>query len=237
MIAIVDCRISDASLKALKDLGLDTYLVPPSPSLQAAVASHTDMLMFIGFGRLFCHSSYYENNKEILDNLAKIGSLTLSVSNEKWSQDYPNDVLFNACIVGNKLICNKKTVSSNILSAASEHGYEIINVNQGYTKCSICPVSENAIITADKCIATTCEENGMDVLLISEGHISLPPYNFGFIGGTSGVCGDSVYFCGSLASHPDGDKITNFCIKHGKKAVSLSKGVLEDVGSIFFIGE
>ena len=173
----------------------------------------------------------------VIDNIAKIGCLSLSVSNEKWSQDYPNDVLFNACIVGNKLICNKKTVSNNILSAASEHGYEIINVNQGYTKCSICPVSDNAIITADKCIASACKKNGIDVLLISEGHISLLPYNFGFIGGTSGVYRDSVYFCGALTSHPDGDKITDFCIKHGKKAVSLSKGDLEDVGSIFFIGE
>ena len=237
MIAILDCRASEAVLNALKCNGLETVLMPPSPSLQRGVASHTDMLIFIGFGRLFCHTSYYESNRSLVNNIAHIGGLTLSLSNEAWSQDYPNDVLFNACLIGNRLICNEKTVSKDILKAAEASRTETINVNQGYTKCSICTVSENAIITSDKSIAKACQSAGMDVLLISEGHISLPPYEFGFIGGASGLCGDSVYFGGSLSTHPDGDKIIEYCHKHEKKAISLSSEKLQDVGSIFFIGE
>ena len=237
MIALIDCRASEKALSALKNIGAEVYLLPPSPSLQTGVASHTDMIIFIGFGRLFCHESYYENNKELLDTIAKKGGLTLSVSNEEWSQNYPNDVLFNACIVGNKLVCNSKTVSKDILLTASKEGYEIINVNQGYTKCSVCIVCENAIITSDKNIEKSCKNAGIDVLSISEGHISLPPYDFGFIGGTCGSYNDQVFFCGSLSSHPNGDHIRNFCLKHGKSAVSLSDNELQDVGSIFFIGE
>ena len=237
MIALIDCRARKESLDALENYGFETVLIPPSPSLQTGVASHTDMLIFIGFGRLFCHTSYYEENKYLIDSIAQKGHLALLLSNEIWAQDYPRDVLFNACMVGNKLVCNEKTVSKDILRAARDMGVEIVNVNQGYTKCSICNVSENAIITSDKHIANTCKIAGIDVLLISEGHISLPPYDFGFIGGTSGMCGDSVYFCGSLSSHPDGDKINEFCTNHGKKAIPLSDGILQDVGSIMFIGE
>ena len=46
-------------------------------------------------------------------------------------------------------------------------GYEIINVKQGYAKCSICVVSDNAIITADKGIAKAAIQNRIDVLEIT----------------------------------------------------------------------
>ena len=237
MIAIIDCRASEKLLSSLSDHGVLTISLPPSPCLQTGVASHTDMLIFIGFGKLFCHTSYYNNNRDIIDRITNIGNLTLSLSNEDWASNYPHDVLFNACLVDNMFICNEKTVSKHILNYAREAGAKIINVNQGYTKCSTCIVSERAIITSDKNIEKVCRGLGMDVLLISEGHISLPPYNFGFIGGASGLCCDNVYFCGSLSTHPDGNTIDEFCTKHGKKAISLSDDVLQDVGSIFFIGE
>ena len=237
MIALIDCRASKISHTSLQKCGFDTFLIPPSPLLQAGVASHTDMLIFIGFGRLFCHASYYESNKDLIEYIAQKGNLNLSLSDEEWSHNYPHDVLFNACLVGNKLICNKKTVSKNILRTAFENNCLIIDVPQGYTKCSICVVSDNAIITADRSIAKACQNSSMDVLLISEGHIYLPPYSFGFIGGTSGLCGDTVFFCGSLEKHPDATKIKAFCQKYGKQTFSLSDDTLLDIGSILFIGE
>ena len=237
MIALIDCRANAQAVKALENRGFEVILMPPSPHLQAGIASHTDMLLFIGFGRLFCHTSYYEEHKELIDTVALKGNLTISISDEMWDEKYPSDVLFNACKIGNKVICNEKTVSQKILDIAKREICEIVNVGQGYTKCSVCIVSENAIITSDKAIAKACKNSQMDTLLISEGHISLPPYSFGFIGGASGQCGDNVYFCGSLDMHPDGNRIRSFCEKHKKTAISLSYGELQDVGSIFFIGE
>lgn len=235
MFALLDCRASEASLSALKSYGYTPILMPPAPYLDGAVASHTDMLLFIGFGRIFCHASYYECQKELIDGIVSVSGLELVVSREKTGDKYPRDVLFNACLVNNKLICNKKSVSKIILDTAENENCEIINVPQGYTKCSICPISENAIITADKSIALSCKGAGMDVLLISEGDISLPPYDFGFIGGASGIHLDKVFFCGSLDRHRDALKIYKFCEKHGKSVVSLSEDCLQDVGSIFFI--
>ena len=235
MYAVTDERISEACLVRLKSEGVSPILMPPAAYLQPAVASHTDMLFFLGFDRLFCHRCYYERNAELIDKLCRISGNTLMLSNEPTGEKYPLDVLFNACLVGKRLICNEKTVSNLILASAKEAGFEIINVPQGYTKCSVTVISDNAIITADKSIARACASVGIDVMLISEGYISLPPYEFGFIGGTSGGFGDKIYFCGSLSSHPDGDRISEFCAKHKKTAVSLSSGELQDVGSIYFL--
>ncbi len=235
MQVITDSRIDKSSLHSLDRLGFEAILLPKADYLQPSVASHTDMLIFMGFGRLFCHKNYYESNRELIERIANDSRLELTLSNEPTGDKYPLDVLFNVCIVDNHLICNEKTVSRLILETAKKQNYSIINVPQGYTKCSICVVSKNAIITADKAIAATCNMAGIDVLTVSEGHVSLPPYNFGFIGGASGACDDKVYFCGSLDTHPDGEKIKEFCRKHKKIAVSLSDGELQDVGSLFFI--
>ena len=234
MRVLVDQRINENALSSLKSLGFEPILMPPSPLLQSGVSSHTDMLIFIGFGGIFCHASYYEANKALIDEIAE-NRLEIKVSNEQMSAEYPHDVLFNACILGSRLICNTKTASRLILDAAEENGYEIIHVPQGYTKCSICPIDGNAAITSDIAISKTLTCLGVDVLTVSEGHISLPPYNYGFIGGASGCYIDKVFFCGSLSTHPDGKRISEFCQKHCKDAFDLSDQTLQDVGSLFFI--
>ena len=235
MLALTDNRINDSSLATLRREGFEVIPMPCAEHLQEAVSGHTDMLIFWGFGKIFCHRRYFDSNKELLERIADFSGAVLEISDEPTGEKYPLDVLFNACLIGNKLICNEKTVSKLILDAAVANGCEMISVSQGYTKCSVCVVSDNAIITADKGIAKACKEKGIDVLEITEGHISLPPYNFGFIGGASGQYSDKVYFCGSLDTHPDGDKIEEFCKKHQKCATSLGDGILQDVGSIFFI--
>ena len=235
MVVISDNRICPKALSLLKAEGFEPILLPAADYLQEGVASHTDMLIFVGFGKVFCHENYYKSNSEIIEIIASLTNSEICISSEPTGKKYPLDVLFNACIVGNNLICNEKNVSRLISGAAKAHGCKIIGVSQGYTKCSVCVVSDNAIITSDSGIAKACRDKGIDVLKISEGHISLPPYNFGFIGGASGVHGDKVYFCGSLDTHPNGEKIKEFCIKHKKIAVSLSDGELQDVGSLFFI--
>ena len=235
MKALIDCRADASLLSALKSHGFEPITIPPADYLQAGIASHTDMLIFIGFDRLFCHTSYYEKNKSLIDSLAACSQLTLTISDEPVGAKYPSDVLFNACLIGNRLICNEKTVSRFILDAAIEKKYEIINVPQGYTKCSICTVSDNAIITADHPIATACKALDINVLEISEGYVALSPYSHGFIGGASGMCGDMVYFCGSLSTHPDAGRIVDFCRAYGKTAISLTDSALIDVGTIFFI--
>lgn len=216
-----DKRITDA----LSKMGFEVVLLAPFGALSAPVASHADMLLLSVGDTLFIHRDYVISNEGFKEAI-KI--------DEPISSKYPNDVLLNIAIVGKNAFANTNHASSTVLKHLAENGYSIHHVSQGYAHCSTCIVSDNAIITADRDISLTAQKNGVDALLITEGHISLPPYNYGFIGGASGTIDDAVYFCGSLAHHPDGAVIRSFVESHGKKVVELSDAPLSDVGGILF---
>ena len=234
-ICLVGNLIRKNEAEALEALGHSVVKMPPSTILPHPMCTHTVMLVFIGFGCLFTHRSYYNQNHELIDKISNERGLDIVVSDEELGISYPNDVLFNAVCIGSKLICNQKYISKHILDKAKNSGCEVILTKQGYTKCSTCVVSDNAIITADRGIYAVAISNGIDSLLIEPGHISLPPYEYGFIGGASGRYGDKVYFCGDINKHPSSKEILAFLKNHGKEAVSLSNSELLDIGSILFV--
>ena len=118
-------------------------------------------------------------------------------------------------------------------------GLEVCHVNQGYTKCASLPLGEQAIITADPTVAKCAKERGIDVLQIQEGHISLPGYDHGFIGGCASFAPhadtSTVFFCGDVSTHPDAPKMKDFCKKHKFEVVNLFQNPLCDTGTIFMI--
>ncbi len=235
MIAITDSRTPTAALSRLCELGFEIISLPRADYLAEPVSAHPDMLVFMGLGGLFCHKIYYQSNKEIIDGIAKKTGLELIISAEHTSAEYPYDVLFNCVLLGNKLLCNTNTVSRLILERAMAQGIAVIHTNQGYTKCSVCKVDDNTIITSDMSIYKACASNGISVMLVSPEGVGLDGYSCGFIGGSSGNDGKCVYFCGDISLHPDGKKIIEFCNSHGKNVISLSDKALYDVGSILFI--
>lgn len=233
MIALIDERMDEACRRALIDRGFEVVRLPACEILQAPVSAHPDMLLFVGKGMLFCHEKYYAIAKKEIDLIIEQTGLSLSLSGEAWEEKYPSDVLFNAVAMGDKLICNKRSVSKLILEAYGEEN--LINTKQGYTKCSTCAVGAFALITADTSIATAARGAGLDVLLLNGSHTVLDGYDTGFIGGASGDDGEHIFFSGSIESHPEYDKIKSFCTSHGREAISLSDKPLYDYGSIIFI--
>jgi hypothetical protein len=108
-----------------------------------------------------------------------------------------------------------------------------VPVKQGYTKCSTCVVGENAIITADASIANAALANSVETLLIRSGHIALPGFDYGFIGGAAGLIDNSLLaVCGKLASHPDSGAIRAFCTARCVNIVELADRPLIDIGGI-----
>ena len=229
---ITDNRIDKRCEAALVSRGFELIKLPCFSALQEPVSAHPDMLLFIGKGKLVCHESYFAFAEEQIKRIAEATGSEIVLSDEIVGEKYPSDVLFNAAPVGDKLICKKNATSGLVLDLYSQ---KIIDVKQGYAKCSICTVGDNAIITADPSIAKAAKENGIDVLKIEASHTRLDGYDCGFIGGASGADKDNVYFCGSIDLHPDVERIKDFCQKHGKTAVSLSDEPLYDFGTLMFI--
>ena len=226
--------LGEKECSSLTALGFEVLLMPPYNRLQKGVSSHPDMLLFLCGSSYITTKEYYSIAENVFDKINALG-YTPILTNEIPEEKYPLDILFNALTLNNKIFCFEKSLSKEVKKFATENGYETINVRQGYTKCSVCKVSENAIITADTGIADTATKHGIDVLKISEGHVSLNGYNTGFIGGASGEFEDVVYFCGDVIRHPDGKKIKEFCKKHNKECVCLSNDPLFDVGTLFFL--
>ena len=234
MICVCDYRTPASVLDSLKK-EFNIVQLPPDPSLPEAVCGHSDLLIFRLGNHLITRKSYYPAANGEIDFICGQSALELILSDSAVGIKYPNDCGFCAAVSGKNLICRHSSTDREILGLASELGYKILNVPQGYTKCSCAVLADGAIITADRGISTVTLKNGIDTLLISEGYVDLPGYSYGFIGGCTGLCGNTLYFCGDLTSHPDADAIIAFAKKHGTECVSLGSGRLYDVGSLIFI--
>ncbi len=232
-IAVCDSRIPCAAKKNLYEYCDRIILLPPFSALDAPVSAHPDMLIFpvADEKMIYTHGEYLAECRMAFEGS---GYDVIPIA-EKASRKYPYDILLNAAHVGNHIFGRAEYISSSILSYASEKGIEIIDINQGYAKCSICKASENAIISSDPSVLAAAEKLKLDTLKIDECGVSLDGYNHGFIGGASGYDGENVFFCGDINKHSDGERIADFCVSHGKRAVSLSDEALYDIGTIFFI--
>ena len=235
MTAIVDQRMPQNAKDRLFELGFSVISLPPFSRLAAPVASHPDMLMLPLGDRLFVYKEYYEAHTSLLDTIAqKTGRMLCAVGSEV-SEQYPEDIGLNLLVFGKHLLGRIDKTPAEILDYAVAQGCVPHFVKQGYAKCSTVVLGDRAIISADPSILSAAESIGANTLAVSSGGVSLPGYEYGFIGGACGAVDNRIFFCGSLASHPEGGAIADFCRSHGFEIISLSNLTLFDMGSIFFL--
>lgn len=196
--------------------------IPPFSALSDYVASHADMLFLATPNGILTHRKYIEENPSFFSKLP----YKMTAIDESADKKYPNDILLSGLFLSGRLYGRTDKLSRAVTSLCDEHVF----VKQGYARCSVCKLTEDAIITADKGIASAAMQNGVDVLIISEGSILLEGCDYGFIGGASFTYDDTVFFFGKIEDHPDFEKMSDFAKKHSVKLVSMSKTPLCDVG-------
>lgn len=230
--AAISERAGESSVKKLASLDIKTVKIPKYDLLPEPVCDHPDIqLLHLGNNIIFtCAEHLYVGDLRKHFDIRRI--------KEECSDKYPGDVLLNCSLIGKHLICNERTVAAEVLEFAEKNNNTIINVNQGYARCSVAVINENAIITDDISIFTAAQFFLNDVLFISKGSIRLDGYNYGFIGGCCGkIAKDKIAFNGRLDSHSDCEKIKSFLYKHNIEYVELSDGVLTDIGGIIPLKE
>lgn len=225
-LAAISAQAGD-SIKKLNNLGIKTIGIKPYNALPDPVNSHADLqILHMGINDIFCQNEHlctgeFKSNF----NIKKIQALA--------GNSYPDDVRLNCAIIGNKIICNTKTIAREILEYAELNGLTIINVNQGYTKCSICIINDNAIITDDKSIYSAAGKFLNDALFISKGSIGLNGYGYGFIGGCCGkIDKNKIVFNGAIESHKDYKQIIDFLSRNSIECIELHQNPLYDIGGI-----
>ena len=212
----------------LNRLGISTIVTQPSSVLPFYERYHPDMQF-----------SYYKtgniaistNTPILAQQLAGIG-VKLNFTNPSISAQYPYNIYYNHIILNNILICNEKYTDKYVYDYCKENEFKIINVKQGYTKCSTAIVNEEAIITSDTGIYNACKKH-LDVLKIESGYINLYGYNYGFIGGCCGkLSNDILAFTGKISEHKNYNDILAFLHNHKVNAQELTNKPLVDIGSI-----
>ncbi|WP_454206358.1 DUF6873 family GME fold protein [Peptoniphilus sp. Marseille-Q6390] len=200
-----------ANKKVLK--GLDTHpdiLVHPLPS-----------------GDLVVDRDNYDYYKEIF------GDKKVIPSHSSLSGKYPSDILLNAFAFKKIFIHNLKHTDQVILDYYKRASYDLVNIKQGYAKCS-CLVTNDFIITSDGGIYETLRDL-IPIYKIDHGQIKLQNFNYGFIGGASGVLDKKIFFTGDFSNHSSYEEILKIINKYNYEIEILSDDPIEDFGSIYFI--
>lgn len=223
---IIASRLSEEAKAKLKAQNVKILDFGENTSLNSKIAFHADMSFLVLDSKNILIANEMQYKKSILSDLG----LNVFTLNHRLGNIYPMDSPLNCVILEHYIICNIDTVSPFVLQYFKD-SKTIINVRQGYTKCSCVIVSNNAIITEDAGIYNACKGK-VDVLLVSKGHVHLTGYDYGFLGGASGKIGNIIAFNGDISLHPDFDKIKDFLAKYNKKALSLCSEELYDIGSI-----
>lgn len=216
-------------IKAIQTLNIEVLTTRKNKALEQAISYHADMLCI----HLGCLDILLAEEQVFLYNeLCRLGFKPLRIRTNIKSP-YPTDALLNSARVDKFLVLNPITASELILNDALIKNLELIEVKQGYTKCSICIINKNAIITEDSGIKKECENKGIDTLLISKGSVKLKNHAYGFLGGCSGMIDkNKLAVCGDIKKHKDFILIEQFLKKYSVEPICLSSEELIDIGGI-----
>lgn len=230
---VIASRLAPQIAEYIKNGGFDILSFANGEAVDSRVSHHSDLFFFFDGKNTLYAAREMAHHKDILSEYCE----NVVVTDDILGKSYPLDVPFNCVCVGKNFICNKNTVSRCILENMEQKGYNVIDVKQGYTKCSVAVVHENAIITDDESIFDGCVKNGIDCLKVSKGSVHLSGFDYGFIGGSSGkISANEIIFNGDITKHPDYSEIEMFLNKHNINAV-YSSDALTDIGSIICLQE
>ena len=197
--------------------------MPACSDIPDITFTHPDMLGFYHNKKLYLNCDYYKANKKFFDEI----NTQIVLCNEPYGK-YPDDVRFNCIAVDDTLISHTISTPNLIKKSFSK----IINVNQGYTKCSTL-VMGKAFVTADDGIYHTLLNLGYDCLKISQGGVMLKGFDYGFIGGAVCDIGENnLISFGSLDTHPYSNEIKIFANKHSYDIIDFKFSPLYDYGGV-----
>lgn len=235
---IVDNRIRKIEMEFLNKLDRNILALPSINNVYEEISSHVDIYISKIKDTLIIEKAMYDNIKEkVLDN-----DICIVRGNETVKNPYPNDILYNVCVIGNNAIHNFKYTDKKLLEIIDKKGLNKININQGYSNCSIAVIDDNSAIVSDKKIANMLQEYGIDTLYIDEkldiklldkkGNYSKMS---GFIGGTIERMENNVIVFGDLNKIDKENKIRNFITSRNLNVIDFKGFDVIDYGGIIKI--
>lgn len=232
---LIDGRMSEECERALMLRGFYPIRLPCHKGLPEAISSHPDSLIFYLSNTLISPSEYCEYAPYVFTDIRdRHPDIKLIFSSDELGKCYPEDCKMNAKALSGRLFAKEASLSPAIKEYCLSIGYDLVNVTQGYPACTALTFGSGAI-SADPGLHKAFLSEGIDSTLIEKGGISLPPYDYGFIGGASGVYKDKIYFIGDYKSHPSASVIEEAAKRQGFTPISLTNAPLADLGGLIFL--
>ncbi len=228
--AIISPDATKEMLDSLKKLDIRPVMIPRTSLVAEPLSGHPDMQLFLFGKKCFCHPDISKSFlREIED------SVEIIICKTGISPEHPADISYNIASADKVVLHRLAFTEKSIREDLEKSGIDFHDVSQPYTKCSTLVAGEKHIITSDRSIHKTALAAGLDSLLIKPGHVRLPGYRYGFIGGASGHTDEHVLLTGNINMHPHRERIEEFISRTGKSIYFLSGKEVVDLGTVFLI--
>ncbi len=227
---LVSPDIYNDSLVSLKNAGFRIEFSFENKNVAVPLRYHIDMqLVKLAQDSFLSAPECYEYYSEILVREQK----NVQKGNTYLSCNYPDDIAYNI-IVGTDIAIHNFDYTDSVLKCLLS-GKKLININQGYTACTVCALNDNAFITSDAGVYKRLKSD-YDVLLINDDEVMLPGFNHGFFGGSSVMLADDILAVnGNAEKHKNYSDIKAFCLNYGINLLSLSDKPIMDIGSFIIV--
>ena len=157
---------AESAARSLERLGIRVLSPAPEPALPEEVRTHTDMVLLPLGGNAALLSP---NQTALAEALRETGFVVRF--GQAPAGAYPADIPLNVLIGRDFILGNLPHADAGLLRWAEQTGRKPVSVRQGYAKCAVCPVTEDAYITDDPGIAAALRGIGKDVLEIGKGDV------------------------------------------------------------------
>ena len=229
MFAIIDSRSSKRAINNLKEYVEDLFVFQTSDLTYNSISGHPDIFI------------YQDNNHLVVAPNAPIELFKFlnnyNIAYLKGERDVgyalDNSVQYN-CLSTSQFLFHKSGFTDPAILEINKDK-EFVQLPQAYTRCSLVHLCEDNYLASDRGIEKVLLQKGLSCFYFNPEEIIIQDHKNGFIGGSIGIWGKSIFFNGNVGLHVDGQRLKGHLLNLGFDIVNLSDEYLYDGGCIFFV--
>lgn len=232
---ILDYKTPQSEVDILNSYGFKVIETSPHKAVYDAINGHPDIQMTLIENTLIVNPNISNDFLSKLEN----HNIYYEVGKKSISLPYPANIPYNSLVSDDLFIHKLDSTDTLVLKKAMTLNLQLINVSQGYTRCSASFIGKDSYITEDKSIAKKLQSLNKNVFIKDHSNIYLKGFDYGFIGGAISLVNlnkeDIILITGDINKYKYKDDLKGFLNNIGVSYISIGKGLMKDRGSIIQI--
>lgn len=236
---VIDSKMRKEEKEYIKKLKYNIIELKKRDNIYEEISSHVDIFCCKIKNNIIVEKELYN---EFLKNSDEIVKEKIICGKSYSKGGYPNDVAYNVCNIGNNVIHNFKYTDKKIIDIIQKEKLNMININQGYSNCSIAVIDDNSAIVTDKKIEENLLKNNIDVLFLDKRDLDIKLLKndsrysnmAGFIGGCIARVEDKIIVFGDIDKIDKYGKIRGFINTRNLQLVYFKGLDVIDYGGIVY---